>query len=250
MQTSNKNNNQPHNKQNRQTMTIASVAFTALAFFFLIFLFKGPGTSPEPAPSHTQMPVPAVAPNPVRPAQQPVPKIDLQVTEQNPNAAGADNQQTSQPDANTATQDGNSLTVPLEPDSTTTKPNPEPAQAPSTTEPARPATRPAPKPPKQPKQPKASIENPARQASAPRSGSYTVQAGAYADKSHADRLAAELKSKGYKVESQSSLAESLTLYRVQVGGFRTRDDAQELADGLSEEGYSPSVIRVDQPPKQ
>lgn len=234
MQTSSRNTKRPEDKQNRQVMTIAAVAFTLLACFFLIFLFVGPHRNAETVSNQAPPPMPYSAQQ-TQPAPNPAPNIDLKVTEQNPNTA---NTASPQPDANAVSQDGNNLTIPLEPDSNTTKPDTSqapPQETPVKPEPAKPVVEPA-KPAKAP----VTIENPARNAAV--KGNFKVQAGAYASKANADKLAADLRSKGYSVEIQSSLAESLTLYKVLIGSFKTREDAQKLASELNAKGNTASVI--------
>ena len=234
MQTSNRPGKKPENKQNRQMMAIAAVAFTLLACFFLIFLFVGPRRNAEPALNQTPPPMP-YSTQQVQPAPNTVPNIDLKVTEKDPNAVTPE---TPQPDTGTVSQDGNNLTIPLEPDANTVKPDTTPAPSPELPvkpEPVKPVVEP-PKPVKAP----VTIDNPGRNAAS--KGSYKVQAGAYANKANADKLAADLSRKGYSVEIQSSLAESLTLYKVLIGNFKSREDAQRLASELNAKGNNASVI--------
>lgn len=235
MQTSNRPGKKPEDKQNRQMMAIAAVAFTLLACFFLIFLFIGPRRNAEPVSNQTPPPMPYSAQQ-AQPVPSPVPNIDLKVTEKDPNAVTPE---TPQPDANAVSQDGNNLTIPLEPDTNTVKqetpPPPQPQVVPVKPEPAKPVVEPA-KPVKAP----VTIDNPARNAVS--KGGYKVQAGAYASKANADKLAADLSRKGYNVEIQSSLAESLTLYKVLIGNFKSREDAQRLASELNAKGNNASVI--------
>ncbi|MHB1456766.1 MAG: SPOR domain-containing protein [Armatimonadota bacterium] len=234
MQTSNKSGKKSQDKQNRQMMTIAAVAFTLLACFFLIFLFVGPRRNAEQTLTQSPSPMPYYSQR-AQPAPAPPPNIDLQVTEQDPNTASPE---TPTPDANDVTQDGNNLTIPLEPDTNTVKheaPPPPPQVVPVKPEPVKPVVEPA-RPVKAP----VTIDNPARNAAS--KGSFRVQAGAYANKANAEKLLADLSRRGYSVEIQSSLAESLTLYKVLIGNFKSREDAQKLANELNSKGNTASVI--------
>lgn len=70
---------------------------------------------------------------------------------------------------------------------------------------------------------------------------YRVQVGAFTIKGNADRLANELKSKGYSV----IVVKSGVLYRVQVGAFSVKSNADKMAAELKKKGYS-TIIKTIQ----
>jgi N-acetylmuramoyl-L-alanine amidase len=61
---------------------------------------------------------------------------------------------------------------------------------------------------------------------------YKVQAGAFAEKENADKLAEQLKKDGYNVYIYKE-----DLFKVQVGAFREQENAEKLAAGLKAKGY-------------
>jgi rare lipoprotein A len=72
----------------------------------------------------------------------------------------------------------------------------------------------------------------------PPGGSFTIQVGAFIDRSNAVRLMAELQ-KTYTAVSITELKTSENIYyRVRVGRFRTREEAYEIASRLAQEGYT------------
>jgi rare lipoprotein A len=72
----------------------------------------------------------------------------------------------------------------------------------------------------------------------PPPGSFTIQVGAFIDRSNAVRLMAELQ-KTYTAVSITELKTSEnTYYRVRVGRFRTREEAYHIASRLAQEGYT------------
>ena len=71
---------------------------------------------------------------------------------------------------------------------------------------------------------------------------FTVQVGAYADKTRAEKMAQELLDKkeyAYVVETRSN--DGKTLFRVRVGQLSTLKDARTLENKLSGQGY-PTLI--------
>ncbi len=69
-------------------------------------------------------------------------------------------------------------------------------------------------------------------------GHFTIQVGAFIDRSNALRLMAELQ-KTYTAVSITELKTSEnTYYRVRVGRFRTREEAYHIASRLAQEGYT------------
>lgn len=67
---------------------------------------------------------------------------------------------------------------------------------------------------------------------------YKVQVGAFAIKSNADNLAAELQEKGY----DAIVVYVGGLYKVQVGAFNIRENADNLAAELRSKGYDAIVV--------
>jgi rare lipoprotein A len=68
--------------------------------------------------------------------------------------------------------------------------------------------------------------------------SFTVQVGAFIDRSNAVRLMAELQ-KNYTAVFITELKTSEnTYYRVRVGRFKTREEAYHIATRLAQEGYT------------
>jgi len=62
---------------------------------------------------------------------------------------------------------------------------------------------------------------------------YTVQVGAFKDKSTANSLAAKLKKKGYSSGVQATKGSRGRIYKVHVGRFKSKDDARRMADRLA-----------------
>jgi len=72
----------------------------------------------------------------------------------------------------------------------------------------------------------------------PPEGPFTIQVGAFIDRSNAVRLMAELQ-KTYTAVSITELKTSEnTYYRVRLGRFRTREEAYQIASRLAQEGYT------------
>ena len=63
---------------------------------------------------------------------------------------------------------------------------------------------------------------------------YRPQVGAFKDKANADRLAAELKAKGYS----TYIVQADGLYKVQTGAFIDKANADRMADKLKADGYT------------
>lgn len=66
---------------------------------------------------------------------------------------------------------------------------------------------------------------------------YRVQVGAFKKKGNADKLAEELKSKGYDVY----IKKVGDFYKVQVGAFSKKENAQAMYDRLVADGYKPFI---------
>ena len=149
---------------------------------------------------------------------------------------------------------GRGATPPPEP---ATQPPPAPAPAPQTnaatspqTTPATPpqtgqsppqqsAAAPAPKTPAPPPVEKPADPPPKPAAKPPATGGWVVQVMALKSREGADKLASDLKTKGYPAFVANP---ARGLYRVRVGPFAKRAEAEQIAGRLAREGYSsPSV---------
>ena len=69
-------------------------------------------------------------------------------------------------------------------------------------------------------------------------GDFTVQIGAFANKSHAENLCNELRTYDAQVFMESVMRESKTFYRVRVGRFTSLTSAKAAEARLLEAGYS------------
>lgn len=181
-----------------------------------------------------------------------VPDIELEVTESGVGDDPAAGQPTeSEPPDEVF--DGKSLTITLD-GKGKTRTDDEPA--PSAAEKARTSTTSKPKTagPEKSARPssaqrkdaetsgRSSMEKP-RAATEKRTTVYRVQAGSYADRSHADDLAAKLKREGYRRTTiTEAQVKGRTLYRVQVAEYKTAMDAEELSRDLKATGYEPAII--------
>lgn len=120
----------------------------------------------------------------------------------------------------------------------------EPAAAPPVPAPAKPGSKPA--PPRQtaratPPKP-APAKKPAVAKSvptAPKSG-FAIQVGAFAERAGADRLSADLRSKGYRV--YVSAGDSGAAWRVRVGPNATREEAERTAARLKQSEKLPTWV--------
>lgn len=71
---------------------------------------------------------------------------------------------------------------------------------------------------------------------------WTVQLGSFSQRQNAERLAREVKARGFDTHIVPVKKSSKTLYRVRVGPRDTRSAASELAAGLAESGYKGQVM--------
>lgn len=71
---------------------------------------------------------------------------------------------------------------------------------------------------------------------------WTVQLGSFSQRQNAERLASEVKARGFDTHIVPVKKSSKTLYRVRVGPRDTRSAASELAAGLAESGYKGQVM--------
>jgi len=81
----------------------------------------------------------------------------------------------------------------------------------------------------------------------PASG-WSVQLGSFAQRPNAERLASEVKSRGFRVYLEPLKQSGRTYYRVRVGPRNTRGQASELASGLAKAGYTGQVIQQQPAP--
>jgi len=76
-------------------------------------------------------------------------------------------------------------------------------------------------------------------------GPFTIQVGAFIDRSNAVRLMEELQ-RAYKEVSITELkTPENTYYRVRLGSFRTREEAYQIASRLAQEGYTAFIIKTE-----
>src|SRR5258708_32068145 len=82
----------------------------------------------------------------------------------------------------------------------------------------------------------------------PASGEFTVQIGAFTDRTNADRLRDRLLTHYQPIFIQDYDAPSGHFYRVRVGAVPTPDAAQQLARQLqASDGFQTFILRLDQP---
>lgn len=76
----------------------------------------------------------------------------------------------------------------------------------------------------------------------PAPGSWLIQTGAFGSKPNADKMAADLRGKGFAayVDSQGP---TLSKYRVRVGPFPSRPEAEQAASKLKQQGVAASLLR-------
>ncbi len=74
------------------------------------------------------------------------------------------------------------------------------------------------------------------------SSSLTIQVGAFAESSNADRLKRGLEFKYDNVYITTALVNGQKFYRVRIGEFSDYNNAYSLAEKLSDEGYSTLII--------
>jgi len=73
---------------------------------------------------------------------------------------------------------------------------------------------------------------------------FTVQVGAFKDKSTANSLAAKLKKKGYSSGVQTTKGAGGSIYKVHVGSFKSKDDAHRMADRLASKERLKTFVTV------
>ena len=163
--------------------------------------------------------------------------FDVQITEEG-DSSSTDNAASDEG----VTQDGNSLTVTLEPESrardsrSNASEGPAPASETSKPKSHSPSTKTETKPPSE-----SSTAREQAAAASPAGRIYRVQAGTFANRANAESLIADLKGRGHAAQITEVQREVGTLYRVELGTYKTREGAQDLADDLSKAGYSATI---------
>lgn len=66
---------------------------------------------------------------------------------------------------------------------------------------------------------------------------FCVQVGSFSAQGNAEKLAAEMKRRGYAAEVSEGLLQGKTFYRVRVGRFSSRDQAEQELQRLKQEGF-------------
>ncbi|HYN06847.1 MAG TPA: SPOR domain-containing protein [Vicinamibacterales bacterium] len=112
-------------------------------------------------------------------------------------------------------------TAPQKPGTPATPPPGALGAAPPKEKPSEPAAKPAPKP--------------------PATGGWVVQVMALKSREGADKLASELKTKGYPAFVANPAS---SLYRVRVGPFPKRAEAEQIAARLAREGYPKPAVQA------
>jgi cell division septation protein DedD len=74
------------------------------------------------------------------------------------------------------------------------------------------------------------------------SGSWVVQLGVFASRENAERLAQELKEKGFRISVSEIAGNGRKLFRVRAGPVSDRGAASDLATRLRAAGASGSVV--------
>ncbi len=83
---------------------------------------------------------------------------------------------------------------------------------------------------------------PPQAAPSPRTGGFSVQVGAFAESEPADRIADDLRSKGFSVYVTPSAGSRDGRWRVRVGPMRTRAEADDVAQQLKTREQLPTWV--------
>jgi DedD protein len=113
---------------------------------------------------------------------------------------------------------------------------PEPQAAPPA---QQTASRP---PPAASSSPEPEPESTAAPATSSDTGMWAVQLGSFADKDNAERLAADLRDKGYAAFLSQLQTDGGALQRVRVGPQKDRESAEQIAAQLAKTGLSSQVV--------
>jgi DedD protein len=132
------------------------------------------------------------------------------------------------------------------PTDSTPPPKPEPAAAstdlPMETVDVESTSRPETPPPVEQSPEKASSSTSDNAGDAADSSAWVVQLGSFASQANAERLAGQLKSRGYKAFVSRLDSASRTRYRVRVGPEQERAQAENLAERLRRDGRQAVVV--------
>ena len=101
------------------------------------------------------------------------------------------------------------------------------------------ASRPA---PAESSTPEPETEPTAAPATSSDTGMWAVQLGSFADKDNAERLAADLRDKGYAAFLSQLQTDGGALQRVRVGPQKDRESAEQIAAQLAKTGLSSQVV--------
>lgn len=125
-------------------------------------------------------------------------------------------------------------------DSATSAAGAEAPAVPVDPKPATPARAEAPAPVKAaPTKPEPVKSVPAKpEAAKPAAGGWMVQLGSFSQRANADRLAAQVRQKGFAASVQGGGGASGTLFRVRVGPERDKAAAEDLARRLAAAGFA------------
>jgi DedD protein len=85
-------------------------------------------------------------------------------------------------------------------------------------------------------------ESTAAPATSSDTGMWAVQLGSFADKDNAERLAADLRDKGYAAFLSQLQTDGGALQRVRVGPQKDRESAEQIAAQLAKTGLSSQVV--------
>ncbi|MFA6665805.1 MAG: SPOR domain-containing protein [Armatimonadota bacterium] len=228
MQSSIKRRKNLRHGPNRGGIALGIIGFLLLAavFFAIGYFFLGPRISPASlSAQHAGAPrKPEITFGTAREPESTVDIPDLKITKR---ADSAKPKESVEPAKESSSQkEENSITVTMDSGSGEMELK---DKTPSKTEAADP-------------KPKA---RPAVKAEKPSASLYRVQAGAYANRENAERLAKELMDRGYNAAVRSTSSGDRTLYRVQLGLFKSRSEAQALIGHLQDDGYQPAVSIAD-----
>lgn len=73
-------------------------------------------------------------------------------------------------------------------------------------------------------------------------GRFSVQVGAFTQKSNADRLAEKLKREGHRVQVLSHEGESKVFFRVRAGGYTRLETAEKAETDFQKQGYEGAMV--------
>lgn len=131
---------------------------------------------------------------------------------------------------------------------TPARPEPQPSSASVAQErvekPQAPESRPAEPKRSEPKVAEKRAEPPRAERAAATSagGGWAIQVGSFASRANADRLANDLKARGFKPFVVEGTSGGRKLYRVRVGPEANRDSAQALAERLRSAGWKGAIV--------